>query len=295
MKVLFLIILLSMVTLTHHSYYEAGLLLVGLEAVLEKHRHISSARPPPRHSSISRYRFAHIILVETLTMGFVKQALTTLVLGVSVNSAFSCLSVSSWGDLQSVFAGSESKVVLCPFKITKPGTEKIIVNRSIDVSCRRNRKCVITGSGIHILVKGANAQMALSGFVFQGATKSSISIAPSSTLEHSLEKCIFRSNDAIEGTSTRGGAIRTSKGTHLRIVSTIFVRNSAKIGGAVYHQGANLALLRSTFRLNHAEYGGIVHLATQKIADISRTKFVDNDVGSTNTGAAISADDIASR
>jgi len=132
----------------------------------------------------------------------------------------------------------------------------------------------------------------LDGFIFQGASTSVVVVESSSTWTHTIKRCLFRNNVASSSRARRGGVVRTATGTRLRIVTSRFVRNRARVGAAISHRGAELTISGCHFHHNVAKVLGIIHLTAGAKADISSTQFVGNEVKNQSQGGAIGAVDV---
>ncbi len=82
-----------------------------------------------------------------------------------------CLTIITWDQLANAIA-SHSDIVFCPFSITKSSSSPLLLEKTVKLICQEEGGCIIdhspTSSGRRFFkIRGRNAQVTISGFVFK--------------------------------------------------------------------------------------------------------------------------------
>lgn len=162
-----------------------------------------------------------------------------------------CVDVLNWSDFRDKVGGGNETIVFCPFNITKGRRQPVVyITSSIRLVCAVPKQCRLNSGTRHVMVNAwLGAQVYIQGFVFQGASNSSVRFVRNfyDTKPHSLCNCAFFGNKA----TNRGAALWIEEGNKVTVSNSLFVGNlGTSVGGAIYN-GGQLDLVESTFAENY--------------------------------------------
>ena len=107
----------------------------------------------------------------------------------------SCTSIKTWQDFKKVISSSASgeTVYFCPFSIPKFSNDQLVLEKAITLVCRNDvQDCVINAKGSKqgtiVKIKGGDAEVTMSGFVFQNSGSSSAAVRVSSKAGRGVKK-----------------------------------------------------------------------------------------------------------
>jgi len=170
-----------------------------------------------------------------------------------------CTNVNGWEEfLMAVEQNTtDNEVVFCPFDVTKGLDDRTAeIMYSTSVICPTGQ-CIINGPGKHFEVYAAST---LQGFIFRGATTSSIWFLPDPG-QSIICDCTFEFNDAG---GIRGGGIRIGSNANVTVEHSVFTNNTAHEGGAIYITPKGfLTITNSDFQNNQAERGGAIYVSDE--------------------------------
>jgi hypothetical protein len=120
---------------------------------------------------------------------------SVLLVGVILfHSSFACETIGSWNALVAAVRSATGSLNLCPFDITKPESEWLVLNHRLAMTCvgaTNNNKCIVRGTGHHFRIVGAAAEVVLDGFAFYDATKCAVRVLSTATKEQEIRNCDF--------------------------------------------------------------------------------------------------------
>jgi len=91
-----------------------------------------------------------------------------------------CIQITSWDQFANTIRGRQSEVVFCRFSITKSSSSPLLIDHTTTIMCQEEGACIIdhlsTNYGRRFFkIRGSNAKVIISGFVFKNAGDRSIS------------------------------------------------------------------------------------------------------------------------
>eukprot|EP00978_Attheya_sp_CCMP212_P035384 scaffold153703_cov39-Attheya_sp.AAC.1 len=183
-----------------------------------------------------------------------------------------CTNVNGWEEfLMAVEQNTtDSEVVFCPFDVTKELDDRNAeIIYSTSVICPTGQ-CIINGPGKHFEV---NAASTLQGFIFRGATTSSVRFLSDP------------GQSKICDWGIRGGGIRIGSNANITVENSVFTNNTASQGGAIYITPRGfLTITNSDFQYNQAE-GGAIYVSDEDSKLVAnRNVFQNNNVESRGDG-----------
>jgi hypothetical protein len=177
--------------------------------------------------------------------------------------------VLNWSDFRQKVEGGNGTVVFCPFNITKGRKQPVVyITSSIRLVCAVPKQCRLNSGTRHVMVNSwLGAQVYIQGFVFQGATNSSVRFLHNyyDVKPQTLCNCAFFENKA----TNRGAALWIEEGNNVTVSNCLFVGNAGtSFGGAIFNSG-QLDLIESRFIEN---YGPVRMLGIEFFLFISRLR-----------------------
>lgn len=164
-----------------------------------------------------------------------------------------CVNVSNWSDFRQKVEGGNGTVVFCPFNITKGTKQPVVyITSSIRLVCAVPKRCRLNSGTRHVMVNSwLGAQVYIQGFVFQGATNTSVKFLHNyyDVKQQTLCNCAFFENKA----TNRGAALWIDEGNNVTVSNCLFVGNQGtNFGGAIFNSG-QLDLIESRFIRNYGQ------------------------------------------
>lgn len=130
-----------------------------------------------------------MVLQHKLSFGII---LLSLVLSIRPINA--CELIGSWIDLVDAVRTATSTLLLCPFDIEKPESERLLLNKRLNMTCfgaTETSKCTVRGTGHHFRIAGTVAEIVLDGFAFRNATQCAIRVLSTAPKHHEIRNCDF--------------------------------------------------------------------------------------------------------
>ena len=119
-----------------------------------------------------RNSFAPFIVATSFQLGLA-QLMDSNFPGMPTDNS-PCEPIGSWNDFRKRVERGGT-IILCPFQITKTLSEKpLLIEVLVHIVCKALRKCIITGEGSHIYVKGGDTESLILGIIFKKASDSAI-------------------------------------------------------------------------------------------------------------------------
>lgn len=117
-----------------------------------------------------------------------------VVILVLVPTIHACETIGSWSALVAAVRDATNSLSVCPFDITKPSTERLLLNKRLNMTCHgatETNKCTLRGTGHHFRIAGPSAEVVLDGFAFHEATECAVRVLSTATKKQELWNCDF--------------------------------------------------------------------------------------------------------
>lgn len=124
----------------------------------------------------------------------IRLGIVVLLTAILIVPANACETIGSWNALVAAVRSATNTLSLCPFDISKPPSERLLLNKRLTLVCAgatETNKCTLRGSGHHFRIAGAAAEVVLDGFAFHGATTCAVRVLSTATKRQELRNCDF--------------------------------------------------------------------------------------------------------